>query len=85
MTAERVTVSLPTDTLQEARGRVDAGAAPSMSAYVADALREKMDRTRALDDLERVGRRPSAEALAAVRRDWGLGPAGAAAAARAGA
>lgn len=72
--AERVTVSLPADVLHEAKSRVAAGEAESLSAFVAGALRTTMSRTRALVELERVGRRPSAEVLAAVRRDLGLGP-----------
>ena len=74
MSAERVTVSLPADVLHEAKSRVAAGEAESLSAFVAGALRTTMSRTRALVELERVGRRPSAEVLAAVRRDLGLGP-----------
>ena len=85
MTAERVTVSLPAEVLQEAKGRVAAGEAESLSAFVADALRTTMSRTRALAELERVGRKPSAEAIAVVRRDLGLGPASDAATRRAGA
>jgi antitoxin ParD1/3/4 len=83
MSAERVTVSLPADVLREAKGRVAAGEAESLSAYVAGALRTTMSRTRALAELERVGRRPPAGALAAVRRDLGLGPAADRAAGRA--
>lgn len=74
MTAERVTVSLPQDVLQEARDRVAAGEAESMSAFVASALRTAMSRAHALTELERVGRRPPADALAMVRRDLSLGP-----------
>ncbi|MCX6464579.1 MAG: hypothetical protein NTW05_13475 [Pseudonocardiales bacterium] len=74
MTAERVTVSLPPEILREAKERVAAGAADSLSAFVAGALQETMSRARALAELERVGRRPPAEALAAVRRDLGLDP-----------
>ncbi len=74
MTSERVTVSLPTELVQEARGRVNAGAAANFSAFVADAVQEHLSRTRALAALESVGRRPTPEALAAVRRDLGLGP-----------
>ena len=77
MTAERITVSLPPDVLAGARGAVDAGAAESLSAFVADALRDRLSRTQALADLARVlGGPPPLEARAAVRRAWGLpGPA----------
>ncbi len=74
MPAERVTVSLPADLLQEARGRVAAGEAEHLSAFVASALRSAMSRTHALAALDRIGRRPPADVLAAVRHDLGLGP-----------
>ena len=74
MTAERVTVSLDPELLVDVRGAVAAGEAESLSAYVADALRIKRDRTRALAELERVlpGGRPPQEELDRVRRDLGL-------------
>ena len=74
MTAERVTVSLDPELLGDARAAVAAGEAESLSAYVADALRIKRDRTRALAELERVlpGGRPPQEELDRVRRDLGL-------------
>lgn len=75
MTAERVTVSLPPEVLGDARGAVAAGAAESLSAFVAEALRNELSRAHALAALERVlGGPPPREALAAVRRDLGLGP-----------
>ena len=50
-----------------------AGAAESLSAFVADALRSQLSRARALSELERVlGGRPPAAALERVRRDLGL-------------
>jgi antitoxin ParD1/3/4 len=74
MTAERVTVSLPPELLSDARGAVAAGEAESLSAFVADALRTKLARDRALAELERVlpGGRPPHEELDRVRRDLGL-------------
>ena len=73
MTAERVTVSLPPELLGDARAAVTAGAAESLSAFVADALRTQLSRTRALSELERVlGGRPPQSMLDAVRRDLGL-------------
>lgn len=74
MTAERVTVSLPPDVAREARELVAAGDEASMSSLVTDALRQKLDRRRALAELEAVlpGGRPPADVLAAVRRDLGL-------------
>ncbi|WP_433285361.1 hypothetical protein ACQPZQ_27490 [Pseudonocardia sp. CA-142604] len=73
MTAERVTVSLPPDILSSAREAVAAGAAESLSAFVADALRNQLTRAHALAELERVlGGRPPREVLDTVRRDLGL-------------
>ncbi|PZS38408.1 MAG: hypothetical protein DLM62_13925 [Pseudonocardiales bacterium] len=73
MTAERITVSLPPEVLAAARVAVDAGAADNLSAFVADALRDRLSRTHSLDQLARVlGGPPSVEARAAVRRAWGL-------------
>ncbi|GAA1212690.1 hypothetical protein [Pseudonocardia alaniniphila] len=73
MTAERVTVSLPPDVLSSAREAVAAGAAESLSAFVADALRNQLTRAHALAELERVlGGRPPREVLDTVRRDLGL-------------
>jgi antitoxin ParD1/3/4 len=73
MTAERITVSLPPDVLAGARVAVDAGAADSLSAVVADALRDRLSRTHGLEQLARVlGGPPPLEARAAVRRAWGL-------------
>ncbi|MGH3813294.1 MAG: hypothetical protein ACRDUV_12675 [Pseudonocardiaceae bacterium] len=75
MTAERVTVSLPPEVLDDARGAVAAGAAESLSAFVAEALRNQLSRANALAALERMlGGPPPREALEAVRRDLGLGP-----------
>lgn len=73
MTAQRVTVSLPPELLGNVRGAVAAGAAESLSAFVADALRTQLARTRALSELERVlGGRPPREVLDAVRHDLGI-------------
>jgi Arc/MetJ-type ribon-helix-helix transcriptional regulator len=76
MTAERVTVSLPPALLGQVRAAVASGAAESLSAFVAGALRTQLSRAQALAELQRVlGGRPSQQALDAVRRDLGLGPA----------
>lgn len=73
MTAERVTVSLPPELVAAARAAVAAGAAESLSAFVAGALRTQLSRARALTQLERVlGGRPPQETLDTVRRDLGL-------------
>jgi Arc/MetJ-type ribon-helix-helix transcriptional regulator len=73
MTVERITVSLPPDVLASARGAVDAGAADNLSAFVADALRDRLSRAHALAELDRIlGGPPPLEARAAVRHAWGL-------------
>ncbi|MCY7341876.1 MAG: ribbon-helix-helix domain-containing protein [Pseudonocardia sp.] len=73
MTAERVTVSLPPELLDGARDAVADGSAPSLSAFVADALRTQLSRTHALAELERVlGGRPPQDMLDTVRHDLGL-------------
>lgn len=64
MTTKRVTVSLPAELLTEAKTAVRTGAAESLSAYIADALRERLEKERGLAELERVlGGRPPVEAL----------------------
>jgi Arc/MetJ-type ribon-helix-helix transcriptional regulator len=66
---ERVTVSLPTELLAEARRAVEIGAAVSVSSYIADVVSAKAARQRALAELERVfGGPPPAEALEKARR-----------------
>jgi antitoxin ParD1/3/4 len=73
MTVERVTVSLPPELLADARSAVAAGAADSLSAFVAEAVRTQLTRARALAELERVlGGRPPREVLDTVRHDLGL-------------
>jgi antitoxin ParD1/3/4 len=77
MGSERITVTLPPDLVANARTAVRSGAAASLSAFVAEALRGQLERNQALAELERVlGGRPPQEALDAVRRDWGLPAAG---------
>lgn len=46
MTTEKVAVSLPSELLSAAREAVKAGRAPSVSAYVAEAMAEKQGRER---------------------------------------
>jgi Arc/MetJ-type ribon-helix-helix transcriptional regulator len=76
VTAERISVTLPPEVLADARCAVAAGAAESMSAFVASAMRAKLRRDRDLAELGRVlGGPPPREALDAVRRDLGLPPA----------
>lgn len=73
MTTERISVTLPPDVVASARSAVAAGAADSMSAYVADALRLRLTRDRDLAALARaLGGPPPQDAIDAVRRDLGL-------------
>ena len=77
MHTERVTVSLSADVAAAARQAVEAGNAPSVSAYVAGAVRARLDRERALTQLSTLfGGPPPVDALEAVRRDFGLPPRG---------
>jgi metal-responsive CopG/Arc/MetJ family transcriptional regulator len=73
MTVERITVSLPHELLEGVRSAVDAGAADSLSAFVADVPQDRLNRDHALTELARVlGGPPPFEAQAAVHRAWGL-------------
>ena len=73
MTAERVTVSLPAEVLALARSAVAAGAADSVSAYVAEAMSARQAKTQALARLEDVlGQRPPLAALNEARARLGL-------------
>ena len=84
MRTERVTVSLPADVAAAARAAVESGDAPSVSAYVAGAVQARLARDRGLAELATLfGGPPPAEALDAVRRDFGLAPRGAETAAKA--
>ena len=67
MSSERVTVTIPSEVLAEAR------TALSMSAFVTDAVRARVAKDRALAELaELYGGPPPAEELAAARRALGL-------------
>jgi antitoxin ParD1/3/4 len=84
MHMERVTVSLPAEVAAAARQVVESGDAPSLSAYVAGAVRARLAQERGLAELAKLfGGPPPAEALDAVRRDFGLPPRDAEAAAKA--
>ncbi|MQA15687.1 MAG: hypothetical protein GEV09_16445 [Pseudonocardiaceae bacterium] len=68
MSTERVTVSLPADLLAEARHAVQTGTATSVSAYIAEAVRARLRRDRALTALSDLyGGAPPDEELAAAR------------------
>lgn len=70
--SERVTVTMPSEQAEAVRKLVDAGGAQSVSAYVAEAVRDRLARDEALHQLERRFGRPPAEALAWARRTLGV-------------
>jgi antitoxin ParD1/3/4 len=73
MSAERVTVSLPSNVLARAREAVAAGEAESVSAYVAQAMSARQSKAHALANLDEVlGGRPPVAALNDVRATLGL-------------
>lgn len=77
---ERVTVTMPADEAAAVRRFVDAGAAESVSAYVAEAVRGRLARDRALLALNelyaRRGVRMEPEHHAWAREVLGVAPAG---------
>lgn len=73
MSSKRISVTLPPEVVASARSAVAAGAAASISAYVADALRLRLARDRDLTALAgALGGPPPQDAIDAVRRDLGL-------------
>jgi Arc/MetJ-type ribon-helix-helix transcriptional regulator len=69
MRTERITVSLPAELVAEARRAVHRGTAPSVSAYVAEALAARQQRERSLAVLaDLYGGPPPPEQLAQARR-----------------
>jgi hypothetical protein len=76
---ERVTVTMPADEAAAVRRVVDAGGAESVSAYVAEAVRGRLARDRALAALDelyaRRGVRLGPEHHAWARAVLGVGPA----------
>ena len=73
MSAERVTVSLPSELLARAREAVAAGEAESVSAYVAQALAARQSKARSLAALDEVlGGPPPVAAHNEVRAQLGL-------------
>ena len=44
MATEKITVTVPAEVLQSARAAVASGAAPSVSAYVSQAVRDRAER-----------------------------------------
>ena len=74
-TRGKVTVSLPHELIAAAERRVRGGSAASLSAFVAEALSEKLEHERLADVLDSMDREygpPSAEDEAWARRILGL-------------
>lgn len=69
---ERVTVSMPADQAERLRQRVAAGAADSVSAYVAEAVRVRLERDTALAALDGLWGELPAEALDRARAQLGV-------------
>jgi Arc/MetJ-type ribon-helix-helix transcriptional regulator len=75
MRSERVTVTLPAEMVAEAREAVQNGSAPSLSAYVAEAVQARQNRDRSLATLaDLYGGPPPADELDAARRSLRLVP-----------
>jgi len=75
MRTERVTVSLPSELLAEARDAVQRGAAASISAYVAEAVSARQLRDRSLAALASLyGGPPPPDELDEARRTLRLAP-----------
>lgn len=72
----KIAVSLPDELVEQAREAVAAGAAPSVSAYVATALRQQgryADLTKLLEEMAAEQGAPSAADRAWARDALGLG------------
>lgn len=71
MSAERITVTVPSELLRAARAEVDEGRSASVSAVVTGALSERLRRTRmehVLDEIEAEHGSPGPEAREWARR-----------------
>lgn len=52
MASEKITVTVPAEVLERARAAVASGAAPSVSAYVSEAVRDRAERERLVAAVE---------------------------------
>ncbi len=52
MATEKITVTVPAEVLESARAAVASGAAPSVSAYVSEAVRDRAERERLVAAVE---------------------------------
>lgn len=78
--SQRITVTMPADQADQLKRLVDAGGADSVSSYVAEAVKARLDRDQGLADLrdlfDRKGTGPGAEHLAWARELLGVDEAG---------
>lgn len=75
MSSELESVDLPAELLDDARDAVRRGEVSSVADYVADALRRRLTKDRALAQvIELFGGPPPEDVLATVRRRAGLPP-----------
>ncbi|MGH3909863.1 MAG: hypothetical protein ACRDRM_03435 [Pseudonocardiaceae bacterium] len=75
MSSELESVDLPAELLDEARDAVRRGVVDSVAEYVAEAVRLRLTKQRALTQVsELFGGPPPAEVLATVRQRAGLPP-----------
>jgi Arc/MetJ-type ribon-helix-helix transcriptional regulator len=75
MSSELESVSLPAELLDEARDAVGRGSVGSVADYVADAVRLRLTKDRALARVARLfGGPPPEDVLATVRQRAGLSP-----------
>lgn len=74
--SQRITVTMPADQADQLKRLVDAGGAESVSSYVAEAVKARLDRDQGLADLrdlfDRKGQGPTAEHLAWARELLGV-------------
>lgn len=74
MRSQRVTITMPAEEVEALRRAAAVSGAESVSAYVAEAIRDRLARDLALDKLERlIGGPPAADGLAWARSALGVG------------
>ncbi|GAA3741177.1 Arc/MetJ-type ribon-helix-helix transcriptional regulator [Spinactinospora alkalitolerans] len=69
---ERITVSLPEETLADARAAVEAGQASSLSAYVAQTLQNRLDRERKAAAITDILGQSTADEIAWAKQKLGI-------------
>lgn len=75
MSSELESVRLPAELLEQARDAAGGGAVGSVADYVAEAVRRRLDKDRALERVTKLfGGPPPDDVLALVRQRAGLPP-----------